>query len=70
MCVCVFVMQEKAILRSRLTVMRQSYIPSLTEKPRYPFRIPFIDKWYLFHLPSLEFCILFNCCNALSLKYE
>ena len=27
---------------------------------RYSFRIPSIDKWYLFHIPFLELCIPFN----------
>ena len=25
----------------------------------YPFRIPFIDEWYPFHIPPLELCILY-----------
>ena len=31
-----------------------------------PFYIPLLteNKWYPFHLPSLEFCILFNCCKC------
>ena len=28
---------------------------------RYPFLTPFIDKWYPFHIPSLELCIPFKC---------
>ena len=31
---------------------------------RYPFCIPSIDKWYPFHIPCLEFCILCNCCKT------
>ena len=33
-----------------------------------PFYIPFVTekKWYPFHLPCLELCILFNIANALS----
>ena len=23
-----------------------------------------IDKWYPFHIPCLELCIPFNCCNC------
>ena len=30
---------------------------------RCPFRIPSIDKWYPFHIPGLELCIL-NCCKC------
>ena len=32
-------------------------------RKRYPFRIPSIDKWYLFHI-CLELCIPFNCCKC------
>ena len=28
---------------------------------RYLFRTPSIDKWYPFHIPSLELCIPFDC---------
>ena len=35
-------------------------LPNFSRK-RYPFRIPSIDKWYLFHIPCLELCIPFNC---------
>ena len=35
-------------------------LPDFSRK-RYPFRIPSIDKWYLFHIPGLELCIPFNC---------
>ena len=28
---------------------------------RYPFCTPFIDKWCPMHIPSLKFCIPFNC---------
>ena len=31
---------------------------------RYPFHLPSIDKWYLFHVPKLELCISFNCCKC------
>ena len=27
------------------------------------FAIPSIEKWYPFHIPSLELCIPFNCLN-------
>ena len=30
-------------------------------KYTYCFRIPFIDKWYPFHMSSLELCFPFNC---------
>ena len=37
----------------------------------YPFiqhfpaeKLPSIGKWYHFHVPSLELCILFNCCKC------
>ena len=33
-------------------------------RKRYPFCIPSIDKWYPFHIPCLEHCILFNCCKC------
>ena len=36
-------------------------------------RIPSIDKWYPFHIPSLELCIRFTAVtavNALAFKYE
>ena len=31
---------------------------------KVPFRTPSIDKWYPFHIPCLELCILFNCCKC------
>ena len=31
---------------------------------RYPLRIPSIDKWCPFHMPSLEHTIPFNCCKC------
>ena len=37
---------------------------------RCPLRITSIDKWYPFHIPGLEFCILYCKVNALSSKYE
>ena len=31
------------------------------DRKRYSFRIPvYFEKWYPFHIPSLEFCILYN----------
>ena len=33
-------------------------------RKRYPFRIPSIDKWYSFHIPCLELCIPFICCEC------
>ena len=33
-------------------------------RKRCLFRIPSIDKWYLFHKPCLELCIPFNCCKS------
>ena len=33
-------------------------------------RFPSVEKWYLFHILSLEFCILLTAVNALYLKYE
>ena len=27
---------------------------------QYPFLVPFIDEWYSFHVPSLQFHIRFN----------
>ena len=37
-------------------------------RKRYPFRIPSsIDKWYPFHIPSLELSIPFTAVNALYL---
>ena len=33
-------------------------------RKRSPFRIPFIDKWYSFHIPCLELCVPFNCCKC------
>ena len=41
-----------------------SYIPFLTE--RVPFCIPSNDKWYPFHIPSLEICIPLTAENAQS----
>ena len=35
--------------------------------------MPSIDKWYPFHIPSLELCITFTAVtavNALAFKYE
>ena len=34
------------------------YQPFLTEE--VSFRLSSIDKWYLFHIPSLGLCITFN----------
>ena len=36
---------------------------TLTQK-RYHFCIPHIEKWYPFHIPTLELCIPFNCCKC------
>ena len=47
--------------------MRGGSVPEFSRK-RYPFRIPSIDKSYLFHIPCLEFCIPFNAVNAPSIK--
>ena len=38
-------------------------VPDFSRKS-YPFRIPSIDKWYLFHIPCLDLCIPFNCCKC------
>ena len=45
---------------------RHYHYPSIHHfsQKRYPFRIPSIDKWYPFHMPCLELCIRFNCCNC------
>ena len=40
--------------------IRGGSVPDFSRK-RYPFRIPSIDKWYLFHIPCFELCIPFNC---------
>ena len=40
--------------------IRGGSVPDFSRKS-YPFRIPSIDKWYLFHIPCLELCIPFNC---------
>ena len=41
------------------------YIPFLTEK--VPFRIPSIEKWYLFHIATEKHCIPFlNPWNAVN----
>ena len=29
-----------------------------------PFVYLLFDKWYSFHIPSLELCISFNCCKG------
>ena len=42
--------------------------PHLTEKG-YPIRLIW-QKWYPFHIPSLELCILLTAANVLSFKYE
>ena len=39
------------------------FIYHLSRK-RSPFRLPFIDKWYSFHIPCLELCVPFNCCKC------
>ena len=39
--------------------IRGGSVPDLSRKS-YPFRIPSIDKWYLFHI-CLELCIPLNC---------
>ena len=43
------------------------YIPFFAKKVP-PVRIPFIDKWYPFHIPCLELCTLLTAVNALSFK--
>ena len=43
-------------------------IPFLTEKGRYPFRIPSVDKWYPFYIPCLKLCIRLTAVNAVSFK--
>ena len=30
--------------------------------------VPFIDKWYPFHIPNLEHCTPFNCCKCTVFK--
>ena len=42
------------------------YIPFLTEK--VPLQYTFYWHWYPFHNPSLELCILLNCCKCTVLK--
>ena len=39
------------------------YIPILMEKV-LGFCLPAIEKWYLFHMPSLELCNPFDCCKC------
>ena len=34
-------------------------------RKRHPFRVPPINKWYPFHIPRSELCILFNCCKCI-----
>ena len=29
-----------------------------------PFVYLLFEKWYSFHIPSLELCIYFNCCKG------
>ena len=47
-------------------LMHNPFIYHFWQK-KYPFRKPSTDKFYHFHLPSLELCFPFNCCQ---LKYE
>lgn len=35
---------------------------------RHPFRIPSKEDWYPLHIPSLQLCISFNCCNCTAFK--
>ena len=42
------------------------YIPFLTEK--VPLQYTFYWHWYPFHNPSLELCILLNCCKCTVFK--
>ena len=44
------------------------YIFLLREKVRLPYRVPSIDKWYPFQIPSLELCITFSCCKCTVFK--
>ena len=37
---------------------------TIFSRERNPFRIPFIDKWYRFHIPCLELCISFDSCKC------
>ena len=30
----------------------------------FGFCLPAIEKWYLFHMPSLELCNPFDCCKC------
>ena len=41
--------------------------PFVVRQKKY-LRIPSIDKWYPFHIPSLEFCIPFSCCKFIVFK--
>ena len=34
---------------------------TIFERNGTPFRTPSRDKWYHFHIPSIENCIPFNC---------
>ena len=36
---------------------------TIFDSKRSPFRIPPIDQWDPFHIPSIELCIPFNCCK-------
>ena len=44
--------------------------PLAPQGPMNPFCIPSIDKYYPFHIPSLEHCISFNCCKYTGLNFN
>ena len=35
---------------------------TIFDRKRYSFVYMLLTKWYFFHIPSLQFCIPFNCC--------
>ena len=51
--------------RLRPEVQPLSLLPTIFDKKRTPpFHIPYNDKWYSFHIPSLQLCIPFNSCKG------
>ena len=58
-------------VNQQTTVGRGGGLIYHSSQKRYPFRIPAsIDKWYPFHIPCLELCILLTVVNALLFKWE
>ena len=44
------------------SVLPLALLNTIFDRKRCSFVYLLLTKWYFFHIPSLEFCIPFNCC--------